>query len=59
MTDLPTLKARIDAAEAGSRERCHAGKDGDCYWIECPQEKDGRVHYQNVCPLIVESDDEV
>lgn len=25
---------------------CHAGRDGDCYWDECPQLKD----YKSYCP---------
>lgn len=28
-------------------EHCHAGKDGDCNWIDCPQ----TANYQSICPL--------
>lgn len=31
---------------------CHAGKDGDCIWPECPQEKDGEPATSGrSCPL--------
>ena len=40
----------IDQPEANPRpvaEGCHAGKDGDCDWSECPQLQ----NYQTGCPL--------
>lgn len=43
-------------------QHCHAGKDGDCNWLECPQEANNRANYQNYCPLAkadeAEDDDE-
>lgn len=31
---------------------CHAGKDGDCIWPECPQLKDGEpAATGRTCPL--------
>jgi hypothetical protein len=34
--------------------RCHAGQDGDCYWPECPQVRDGEpVASGRHCPLDV------
>lgn len=42
-----------------SGEKCHAGKDGDCNWSECPQEKDNRKNYQPWCPLASDSGETV
>lgn len=45
-------RTREEAEPApGSLHRCHAGRDGDCDWRWCPQERDGRAHYQMACPL--------
>jgi hypothetical protein len=31
---------------------CHSGRDGDCYWSECPQERDGEPGRSGRhCPL--------
>lgn len=37
--------------------RCRAGSDGDCSWKECPQEKNNRANYQEICPLYRRCDD--
>lgn len=29
---------------------CYSGRDGDCYWKDCPQEKDNGAHRQSYCP---------
>lgn len=37
---------------------CHAGTDGDCYWSECPQIKDGEPRKSGrSCPLWNPSED--
>ena len=41
MTTKPNLQL------ASSEYQCHADRDGDCTWEECPQLKD----YQEGCPL--------
>lgn len=30
---------------------CHAGRDGDCWWKNCPQEANNRADWQEICPL--------
>lgn len=37
----------LDALELIESMGCHAGKDGDCNWKSCPQQKKYRV----ICPL--------
>ncbi len=33
-------------------ERCHAGKDGDCIWTDCPQLRDSEpIATGRACPL--------
>lgn len=39
-------------------ERCHGGKDGDCWWDRCPQEADGRANYLSWCGLATKDDNE-
>jgi hypothetical protein len=39
-------------------EHCHAGRDGDCFWPECPQEANNRANYQRWCPLATHDDEE-
>ena len=35
-----------------SEDNCHAGRDGDCIWVECPQLRDGEpVATGRHCPL--------
>lgn len=36
---------------------CHAGRDGDCLWADCPQEANNRANYQSWCPLAGRDDD--
>jgi len=36
---------------------CHADRDGDCNWKDCPQEANNRANYQTVCPLYREEDE--
>jgi hypothetical protein len=38
------------------RQHCHAGKDGDCNWKDCPQEANNRANYQSYCPLAAADD---
>jgi hypothetical protein len=38
---------------------CHAGKDGDCIWKDCPQNRDGEPNATGRhCPLDIDEDDE-
>jgi hypothetical protein len=37
--------------------RCQAGRDGECRWSGCPQERDGGKHRQKRCPLWVDEED--
>lgn len=50
----------IDSATAEAPEpHCHAGKDGDCIWKNCPQLRDGEpVKSGRRCPLDIKVDDE-
>jgi len=36
---------------------CHAQSDGDCFWVDCPQEANNRQNYQSHCPLDNPSDE--
>lgn len=36
------------------QNECHADRDGECNWVNCPQLK----NYQRHCPLDVDTDDE-
>jgi len=52
-----TLTERETAASQASptaffQTQCHAGKDGDCIWDECPQLRDGEPKKTGRhCPL--------
>lgn len=38
---------------------CHAGKDGDCYWKECPQLRDKEPETSGRhCPLDLPEEEE-
>lgn len=37
--ECPTAVARAALLDQG--DRCHAGRDGDCVWANCPQLRDG------------------
>jgi len=53
--EMEAIKGAAAASEPASRETphtCRAGGDGDCYWTECPQERDGGIHRQKTCPLL-------
>jgi hypothetical protein len=39
-------------------ERCHSGRDGECSWDRCPQERYARRDYQWNCPLDRVDEDE-
>lgn len=40
-------------------EYCHADTDGECYWGECPQTRDGEpMKTGRHCPLDIRGDDE-
>ena len=42
----------------GSGTACHAGRDGECFWKECPQERDGEpAKTGRHCPLDVHEED--
>jgi hypothetical protein len=45
----PTLAQSILATNRDAIH-CHAGRDGECNWPECPQKR----NYQHICPLYVE-----
>lgn len=33
-------------------DHCHAARDGECFWPECPQERDGEpANTGRHCPL--------
>jgi hypothetical protein len=52
------IRAMRDVA-GESRNRCHAGQDGDCSWTQCPQSRDNEPERSGRhCPLDVRSDDE-
>ncbi len=39
---------------------CHAGRDGDCSWEDCPQHRDGEPKATGRhCPLDIDRDDEM
>ena len=39
-------------AQVNGGERCHAGRDGECFWGDCPQERDNEPHNTGrCCPL--------
>lgn len=51
-------KERRDWLEK-TRSWCHAGRDGDCGWKDCPQIRDGEPHKTGRhCPLDTGGDDE-
>lgn len=39
-------RIRLDFAP---EEGCHAGRDGECYWKTCPQERNKGANYQSFC----------
>ncbi len=40
------------ATQVASGEGCRAGKDGDCIWKDCPQNRDGEpMKNGRHCPL--------
>lgn len=47
-------------SHAGQPElRCHAARDGECYWTVCPQIRDGEPSATGRhCPLDIHDDDE-
>lgn len=61
MSDIPDrMRAEIVAAGRAAGlpmlawgEYCHAGKDGDCNWEHCPQEK----NWQPCCPLVMHEEE--
>jgi hypothetical protein len=39
-------------ASSGFEHGCHASRDGDCYWVGCPQTRDGEPKATGRhCPL--------
>lgn len=49
----------FDTDPVFDEEGCHAGKDGDCIWPECPQLKDGEPAASGrTCPLWKEQTDD-
>lgn len=50
---------QIEHENGDGPEPCHAGSDGDCVWVNCPQERDGEPDKTNrSCPLANWSDGE-
>lgn len=49
----------VSSGRAPARIRCHAGRDGDCFWEHCPQLRDNepRVNGRH-CPRDVHYEDE-
>ena len=45
--DVMISTTLADAMDLINSIRCHAGKDGDCNWTNCPQLK----KYNPICPL--------
>lgn len=44
--------ARRLTAETPVDQMCHAGKDGECTWSKCPQDRDGEPEKTGrFCPL--------
>lgn len=60
-----TLRGSMTVAESDAMRRyygldtdCHAGSDGECFWTDCPQLRDGEpVASGRHCPLDVREDD--
>lgn len=62
---VPPRATPVDAAKEAEAfappaemKGCHAGRDGECDWKQCPQEANGRANYQPRCPLATPEDDE-
>ena len=36
-----SAKLRVRVYLKPEKQHCHAGRDGECNWVYCPQEKDG------------------
>lgn len=48
------VMAAVEAAIGG----CQAGGDGECYWPNCPQERDGEPSKSGRnCPLWIDLED--
>jgi hypothetical protein len=42
----------------GTREFCHANRDGECDWEHCPQLRDGEpIKTARHCPLDIDEED--
>ena len=57
---IDALRDALTALEAQDErsDKCHAQKDGDCEWEECPQLRDGEpVKSGRDCPLDCGDDD--
>lgn len=57
--DDPRIEVELAVADPGMR--CRAGSDGECFWKECPQEREGEPAASGRhCPLDVrdEADEE-
>lgn len=47
----------MDDEPAEPEPRCHADRDGDCYWTGCPQLRDGEPFKTGRhCPLDADDD---
>lgn len=57
-TDPQTARPRLTATTPVSAT-CHAGKDGECNWVNCPQDRDGEPEKSGrFCPLPGWGDDD-
>ena len=46
-------------AQVNAGVRCHAGRDGECFWSDCPQERDvAQRATGRHCPLDRQTDDD-
>lgn len=54
---LPNIyNLRLSPAPVVGVDHCHASRDGDCYWCQCPQNQPGQR--QSHCKLDTGRDDE-
>lgn len=54
MSAWENFTAKLRESRRLDRLGCHASRDGDCNWKECPQEANNRADYQTCCPLMTD-----
>lgn len=53
----PMIRIDKNELEGVVKERCHADRDGDCDWDNCPQIRDGEPNKSSRhCPLDVDTE---